>query len=126
MIIDRPSVGAHALCMNDDLEYKRAVYEQFVKDNGTRNLAFDIAQNGQVQGDPELAIGDLEAARRYVWVCVRNMGASEAAALTPAMFAGLWARGIRGAAAWRERHKRTSVAPVKPTRGRKIRRKSEE
>lgn len=106
---------------NDEREWKQAMYERAVADQQLKSLAWHMAQSLGGPGDPALGAGDLEAARRYLRVCVLNMSVYELQTVTNSELAGLLARGALGAARHRagrgesaERTRGAAAAPPSP------------
>lgn len=83
---------------DDEREWKQAMYERAVSDSKIKGLAWQMAERLVGAGDPELGAGDLEAARRYLRVCMLNMSVYELQTVTTHELAGLLARGALGAA----------------------------
>lgn len=82
-------------------EWKQAMYERAISDPQLKMLAWKMAESMTTDGGPPLGAGDLEAARRYLRVCMMNMTTYELQTATNAELAGLLARGTLGAARYR-------------------------
>lgn len=87
----------------DDKERARRdlIIQEFLADEGVRDLAFDMAQRAREYDDPEIFDMDVSAAEKYARVCCMKMTASEFVRLSTRTVASLWARGAVGSARYR-------------------------
>jgi hypothetical protein len=84
-----------------DREELETIFAALVNDPAVERLAWRIAGELTVDGDPPVHRHDLVAARPYLRVCVTRMGDDEARQLSDEHAAGLWARGVLGQARFR-------------------------
>lgn len=107
---------------NDEREWKQAVYERAIANQELKAMAWQMAERESASESVALGPGDMEAARRYLRVCMRNMSVYELQTVATHELAGLLARGALGAARFRAERATRGVTPASPGARRRERR----
>jgi len=87
--------------VDDDAEYKQAMYADAISNPTVRDLAWRLAEAARSDGDPPLAAVDRAASKRYLHKCIVTRSTMELGDMTVRDYAELWALGILGHARYR-------------------------
>ena len=101
---------------DEEAEWYAATYEGIVDDKNVRQHALMHAESMRQEDDPEISPSDLQASRGYIRTCIENMSQTEVLNKSVDDLGALWARGVLGAARYRNN---PAAARGRPRSGRR-------